>query len=58
MPTTREEALAEGYKDETCAKCGALFEAQIHFIFCDTKPCPMKSTTETRSLLQRFVDGN
>lgn len=58
MTTAREQALAEGYKDETCSKCGTLFEAQIHFIRCDVELCPMKSTTETRTLLQRFADGN
>lgn len=58
MPTAREEALAAGYKDETCAKCGILFEAQIHFIRCDARPCPMRSTQDPRPLLERLVGGN
>lgn len=48
----REKALAQGYKDETCSRCGALIEAQIHFIRCDANPCPMKSTADTRTLLK------
>lgn len=52
----RQEAIAEGYKDETCPKCGTLFEAHIHFIRCDAEPCPMKSTKDTRSLLDRLLD--
>lgn len=49
------EAIAEGYKDETCPKCGTLFEAHIHFIRCDAESCPMKSTKDTRTLLDMFV---
>jgi hypothetical protein len=41
---THDEAIAAGYKDEMCPKCGTLFAAQIHFIRCDAEPCPMKST--------------
>jgi hypothetical protein len=37
------EALANGYKDETCSRCGAEFLAHIHFIRCDHRPCPMLS---------------
>ena len=54
--TPRERALADGYKDETCPRCGAVFEAQIHFIRCDAKPCPMVSTKDPRTLLERFRD--
>ena len=54
----REEALAEGYKDQKCPKCEALLLANHHFLICDTSECPMRSKTETRSLLERFVDGN
>jgi uncharacterized C2H2 Zn-finger protein len=56
--TSRDQAIAEGYKDEACPKCGAVFEAQIHFIRCDAKPCPMVSTQEPRTLLQRLIDGD
>jgi len=34
---THDEAIAAGYKDETCPRCGKLFEAQIHFIRCDAE---------------------
>lgn len=34
-------AIAEGYKDETCAKCGLECLAFHHFIRCDQRPCPM-----------------
>ena len=54
---THDEAIAAGYKDDVCSKCGALFEAQIHFIHCDARPCPMVSTKDQRTLLQRLV-GN
>lgn len=54
----REQALADGYKDEICPKCGTLFEAQIHFIRCDAVPCPMRSTVETRSVLDRLSDAH
>ena len=54
----QREALAEGYKDETCPKCGIEFKAYIHFVRCDADRCPMKSTTEPRSLLQQFADGD
>lgn len=52
----REEAIAEGYKDETCPKCGTLFEAHKHFILCDSRPCPMISTSDPRSLFDRMLD--
>lgn len=60
MPDTealQREALAQGYKDEMCSRCGALFKAYIHFIHCDARPCPMISTKEPRSLLQHFAHG-
>lgn len=55
--TLREQALAEGYKDEVCPKCGTLFEAQIHLVRCDARPCPMISTTDPRTLFERMMDG-
>lgn len=48
-------ALADGYKDETCAKCGAEFLAHVHFIRCDAQPCPMRSTKEPRTLLEQLA---
>jgi hypothetical protein len=53
---THDEAIAAGYKDETCPKCGTLFEAQIHFVRCEVQPCPMVSTKDSRTLLQRWCD--
>lgn len=51
-------AIAEGYKDETCSRCGVLFEAHIHFIRCGANPCPMRSTKDHRSLLEMIAgDG-
>jgi hypothetical protein len=55
-PMTHDEAIAAGYKDETCPKCGTLFEAQIHFIRCDAPRCPMVSTKDSRTLLQQLLD--
>ena len=57
IETLQAEALARGYKDETCPKCGAIFKAHIHFVRCEAKPCPMASTTETRTLAQLIADG-
>lgn len=37
--------------DETCSRCGATFGPNIHFIRCNGEPCPMKSTEDTRSLM-------
>jgi hypothetical protein len=48
------EALAEGLKDETCAKCGAIFYAHIHFVRCEAKPCPMVSTKDPRTIFERL----
>jgi len=50
------EAIAEGYKDETCAKCGTLHLAHKHFILCYERPCPMISTIDPRSLFDRMLD--
>jgi hypothetical protein len=36
------EAVAEGYKDEVCSKCGAVLLAFHHFLRCDREDCPMK----------------
>jgi len=48
------EAVAQGYKDEICSRCGAEFLAHIHFVRCDADPCPMKSTIDTRSIFDRI----
>lgn len=55
---THDEAIAAGYKDETCPRCGTFFKAEIHFVPCEADPCPMISTKDSRTLLQRFVDGD
>jgi hypothetical protein len=60
MPDLEElqrEALAQGYKDETCSKCGTVFKAYVHFVRCDAKPCPMVSTKDSRTILERLADG-
>lgn len=51
----REEAIAEGYKDETCSKCGTLFEAHKHFILCNSRPCPMVSEVDPRSIFDHMA---
>lgn len=51
------KALADGYKDESCASCNRFFAAHVHFIRCDASLCPMRSTKDPRSLLDRFRDG-
>lgn len=50
--------MDDGYKDETCGKCGAVFKAHIHFIRCDATLCPMVSTADGRTLLERFIEGD
>lgn len=49
------EALAEGYRDETCVHCGTFFAAHIHLIRCNWPACPMRSTTEPRTLLESII---
>lgn len=49
------EALAEGYKDETCSRCSTEFLAHIHFIRCAFDSCPMRSTKDPRALLEQFL---
>jgi len=44
------DALANGYKDETCPHCGAVFLAHIHFIRCDHRPCPMISQPQKSAM--------
>jgi hypothetical protein len=36
-----KEALAEGYKDEKCLKCGTVFLAHDHIVMCDDSECPV-----------------
>lgn len=50
------EAVAEGLKDETCPRCSAVFYAHIHFVRCENRPCPMISTKDPRSILERLAD--
>ena len=57
IETLHAEALAQGYKDETCSRCGGFFPAHIHFVRCDKRPCPMISTTDVHSLLDRIADS-
>ena len=38
-----DECIAEGYKDEFCPKCGELFLANVHFVRCYAKDCPMSN---------------
>jgi hypothetical protein len=51
-----KRVLAEGYKDETCPKCKTLFEAHIHFVLCDVRPCPMISKKDPRTLFEKWRD--
>jgi len=46
------------YGDEECPNCGALFAPHHHFIRCAAKPCPMVSTKDPRSFLEKFVHGD
>lgn len=50
-----KEALAEGYKDEKCLKCGTVFLAHHHMVRCDDPNCPMK-TPGGKSLLDMLTD--
>lgn len=42
------EALGQGYKNEICPECGAVFLAHHHLTRCQSPTCPMKA---------RGVDG-
>jgi hypothetical protein len=50
-------AIAEGYKDETCAKCGLECLAFHHFIRCDERPCPMLGGNP-KSLLDMWAEAH
>lgn len=52
-----DQAIAEGYKDEICPACGLELLAHHHFIRCDNSPCPMRSTSDPRTLLEIWADG-
>jgi len=41
----------EGYKNEKCLKCNKIFLADIHFIKCNEKQCPMKSDESILDIL-------
>jgi uncharacterized OB-fold protein len=43
--------------DEICPKCGTVFKPYHHWVRCEAKPCPMVSTKDPRTLLQRIADG-
>jgi hypothetical protein len=49
-----QEALAEGYKDEVCLKCGQVYLAHFHFVRCNEPDCPMK-TPGGKSLLEMLL---
>ncbi len=49
------DAIAQGYKDETCSRCGTEFLAHIHFVRCKADPCPMRSTKDPRTLLEQMA---
>lgn len=44
-------------ENEICSECGAVFTPEMHWVRCGADDCPMKSKTETRSLLQMWIDG-
>lgn len=46
----RDTAIAEGYKDEVCGKCGTTFLAHKHFVRCPRKDCDMKGP-DSKSVL-------
>jgi len=53
-----KEALAEGYKDEVCKKCGTVLLAHHHFVHCVNArlgECPMVSKKMPKSLLDMMV---
>ncbi len=54
-----KEALKEGYKDELCPKCGAVYLAHHHFVACGLArcgECPMVSKSDPRSLLKQLME--
>ena len=48
----KEAIEVDGYKNEVCSKCGAVYLAHIHFVMCFDDSCPMKSKSDTRSVLE------
>lgn len=55
MTDLHAEAIAQGYKDETCSRCGTVFLAHIHFIRCNARPCPMLPD-KPRSILDMMLE--
>ena len=62
----REEAIAEGYKDERCPGegCGRLYLAHAHFVYCELQgECPMVSKSlrqedgTPKTMLDLMVEG-
>ena len=52
-----KEALAEGYKDKICPKCGNIFLAHHHFVNCHLAhcgECPMVSQG-TKSVFEHIL---
>lgn len=49
------EAIKEGYKDEACPKCGAIFLAHHHLVNCTNAPnnCPMVGSG-SKSIIERI----
>ena len=53
-------ALAEGYKDEVCNKCGLVFMAFHHFVRCQDPTCPMIARDKdgkSKTVLEMMLSG-
>lgn len=50
-----QEAIGEGYKDEVCPKCGAIFLAHHHLLDCPDRDCPMKGN-DGKSILEMLLE--
>jgi ribosomal protein S27AE len=50
----REQAIAQGYKDDICPKCSTVLLAHHHFVACNyarTNNCPMSNNTSLLDML-------
>lgn len=51
------EAITDGFLDvdEACSKCATVFKNYHHFVRCDENVCPMRSSTNTKSVAEMIL---
>jgi hypothetical protein len=52
-----DNCIKKGYKDEICPKCNTIFLANVHFVRCDEKPCPMSNGKSLLDMILEQIDS-